>query len=93
MKNSINNFADQKNSAICTYPNPFSIQTILETEKLLINATLIIYNYFGSEVKQLSHLSGHQIILDRDDLPVGMYFIQLMEGEEIIGSGEIVIID
>ena len=90
---SIINFADQNNSAICTYPNPFSIQTILETEKLLINATLIIYNYFGSEVKQLSHLSGHQIILDRDDLPVGMYFIQLMEGEEIIGSGEIVIID
>ncbi len=90
---SIINFDDQISSAINIFPNPFSLQTILETEKQLINGTLIVYNYFGSEVKQLTNISGQQIILDREYLPGGMYFIQLMEDGEIIGSGEMVILD
>lgn len=75
------------------YPNPFSSSLTLQTDNHLKNGTLIVYNLYGQTVKQINHLSGHVVIIHRNNLPSGMYFFRLAEGNKLIISGKIIITD
>lgn len=72
-------------------PNPFSLETTLQFERSLDDATLKIYNSQGQVVRLMNHLSGQTIILQRNDLPNGIYFIILQEDHEIITTMKVVI--
>ena len=72
-------------------PNPFSTLATLQTSISLENATLTIYNSFGQQVKQLENISGNDIILKRENLPGGLYFIQVKEKDKKIASKKIII--
>jgi hypothetical protein len=78
---------------INSYPNPFSVQTLIHSTDILDNATLSVTNCFGQIVKQLNNLSGQTIILDRDNLPNGVYFLQLHQNNKLIQSGKIIMVD
>lgn len=87
-------FDDESLSGLMTsYPNPFSVQTIINTTEILNNATLSVSNCFGQLVKQLNNLSGQTIILNRDNLPNGVYFLQLHQNNKLVQSGKIIIAD
>jgi SprB repeat/Secretion system C-terminal sorting domain len=75
------------------FPNPFSVQTDIRTENILANATLILLNSFGQVVKQIDNLFGQEIILHRDNLPSGLYFVRLIEGNKTIVADKLVIVD
>ena len=74
-------------------PNPFSLATTIQTNKNLINATLTIFDSFGKQVKQIKSLTGQKIILQRDNLPNGLYFIRLSQDSKIIETNKLIIID
>ncbi|TAL59962.1 MAG: T9SS type A sorting domain-containing protein [Bacteroidetes bacterium] len=71
------------NNLIKVYPNPFFAQTILQTDNFLYNATLTVDNCFGQTVKQIKNISGQTVILSCDNLPCGLYFLRLTEGNKI----------
>ncbi len=74
------------------YPNPFSSETtLLLSDHLLQAATLTVYNSSGQAVKELNNLSDKTITLNRDDLPAGLFFIQLTQEHSIIASAKIII--
>ncbi|MDY0143521.1 MAG: T9SS type A sorting domain-containing protein [Bacteroidales bacterium] len=73
------------------YPNPFSFSTTLNTKDILNEATMIMYNQQGQVVKQLSNLSGQTITVYRDNLPNGLYYIHLREGNRIITTNKLII--
>ncbi|MCZ2356147.1 MAG: T9SS type A sorting domain-containing protein [Bacteroidia bacterium] len=75
---------ENENQTFSIYPNPFSSQTILQTNKNLQNATLTIENIFGQTVSQIKNISGHTVILNRDNLATGLYFVRLMQGNKIL---------
>jgi len=75
------------------YPNPFSTQTVLQTDILFHNATLTVYNCFGQTVKEIKNISGQTVTLQRDNLPIGLYFIQLTEDNKTITADKLVITD
>lgn len=75
------------------YPNPFSTQTTLQTDKLLYNATLTIYNLYGQQVRQMGNLSGQTIFFQRENLPSGIYFLRLMQDNKVIATNKVVITD
>jgi hypothetical protein len=75
------------------HPNPFSITTTLQTDKALEDATLVVFNFFGQVVKQINNLSGQEIVLHRDNLPGGLYFVRLMQGDEVIATEKLIITD
>ncbi|MFA5196123.1 MAG: T9SS type A sorting domain-containing protein, partial [Bacteroidales bacterium] len=75
------------------YPNPCSIQTTLLTNEILKNATLTIYNSFGQQVKLLNNISGQTIILLRENLPNGMYFLQLTQDNKSFMTEKLLITD
>lgn len=74
-------------------PNPFKTQTTLQTDEILINATLILSNSLGQIVKQIKNVNGQTITIQRDNLPNGIYFINITEGNKIIASSKLVIAD
>lgn len=71
------------------YPNPFSLQTTLQTDNSFHNATLTVYNCFGQTVKQIKNISGQTVVLSRDNLASGLYFIRLTEENNPEYSGRI----
>ena len=81
------------NSVFSISPNPFSIQTTFHTDNILHNATLTVDNCFGQTVKQIKNIFGQTIILRRDNLPSGLYFIRLTQDNKIIKTDKLVITD
>ena len=75
------------------FPNPFSAQTILNTSKYFTNADLLIYNSCGQQVKQIKNISGQAITIDRGCLPQGLYFLKLMQNNEIYLNQKLLLTD
>jgi hypothetical protein len=84
----INNTVEQ-----VIYPNPFTSTTTFQSKSTLKNATAIIYNSMGQEVKQIKNISGNSFNIERDNLHAGLYFINLAEGNKIISTEKFVISD
>jgi Secretion system C-terminal sorting domain len=78
-------------NAVSVFPNPFSLETIVHTNTFFKNATLIVYNSFGQQVKQINNISGQTTTLNRDNLPDGLYFIRLTQDYKIITQNKLVI--
>ncbi|MEP6793541.1 MAG: T9SS type A sorting domain-containing protein [Saprospiraceae bacterium] len=74
-----------KEQQISVYPNPFSSESKIYSEKFLHDLTINIFNLRGQLIKQIENQSGHEISLLQDDLIEGIYFIQLVEGVKVIG--------
>lgn len=79
--------------SVSIFPNPFSSQTTLHTDHYFYDATLTVYNSFGQLVKEIKNISGQTVTVFRDNLPNGLYFIQLSEDSKIISSQKVVITD
>ena len=65
-------------------PNPFSEQTIIQCTEPLSNAVLTLYNTTGVMVRRVANLNGEIIMVKRENLLSGMYYISLMEGHRLI---------
>jgi len=79
--------------AIFLFPNPFSSHTTLWINKNLSNATLTVENILGQTVAQIKNISGQTITLHRGNLPTGLYFLRLRQGDKIIATKKIIITD
>lgn len=74
-------------------PNPFSNQTVLKLDDYLQNATLELFNSLGQKVKNINSLYGNSITLHRDNLPTGLYFYRLIQGEKMLKLDKLLISD
>jgi hypothetical protein len=83
----------QEHVNITLFPIPFSTQTVIYTDNFLKNATLTVDNVLGQPVKQIKNISGQRIILHRDNLPGGLYFVRLTDDTEVISTLKIVVAD
>ena len=75
------------------YPNPFSEETVLQSETAFKNATLLVYNLQGQIVKELANVSGQSIVFHRENLPSGMYLLRLVENNKVLLAGKVIIVD
>lgn len=78
---------------VSIYPNPFSLQTILEIKNSLVKGTLNIYDSQGQLVRQMENIAGRNIALFRGDLSGGLYLFRLFEGNELVYSSKMVVVD
>lgn len=83
----------QEQYQLFVFPNPFSDYVTIESGQLLTDATLTVFNSMGQAVKQMDNLSGQSIILYRDNLPGGLYFLGLTEDNKILLTYKVVITD
>jgi Tol biopolymer transport system component len=81
------------NSLFTIFPNPFSIQTTLQTDIFLHNATLTVENCLGQTVVQMKNISGQTVTFHRNNLQSGLYFIRLTQDNQLITTNKILITD
>ncbi|MBL0048191.1 MAG: T9SS type A sorting domain-containing protein [Bacteroidetes bacterium] len=74
-------------------PQPFSSQALLQFGKTLLNAKIIMYDYLGQAIKQISSVSGNSYTLTRGNLAQGVYFIEVRENEKLIVKKKLLIAD
>lgn len=84
----LNELNNQQNSSII--PNPFSNHTTLQLNEDVKNATVILYSVNGKQLKNLP-FSGNHLLIEKDDLPSGIYFYQVISTEQVISSGKMII--
>ncbi|MCZ2356136.1 MAG: T9SS type A sorting domain-containing protein [Bacteroidia bacterium] len=89
----INTYKQDMKSQVHIFPNPFSTQTVLHSPNQLNNVALHLYNGFGQEVKEVKNINGQTIMLSRDNIPSGLYFIQLTQDSKVIATEKIIITD
>lgn len=74
---------------VLVYPNPFAQQFTIGTDVYLENATLKIFNLQGQLVRQET-VSGQEIIVHRNELATGLYFVQLEQQGRMAFVGKII---
>ncbi len=84
---------DLSEGSYSIFPNPFTTSTTIQTMGNLNNATLVVSNAFGQTVKRLENISGQSVSFSRDDLPNGLYFIELTDENKIIAIEKVLIAD
>jgi len=79
----LNNRLVQTKTLHLFFPNPFSKQATFYSTNVFHNATLTIDNVFGQTVRKIKNISGQTIILQRDNLSSGLYFVRLTEDNNV----------
>jgi hypothetical protein len=74
-------------------PNPFNTFTKIQTTGHFNNGILRIYNAFGETIQRIENYKGDTINLSRDNLPNGVYFVQLTSETKTLGVEKFIIID
>ena len=72
------------------FPNPFTTQTTVDLNTDYKNATLKIIDVLGKELRS-TNFSGKQVVLEREELKAGMYFIQIISENKLIATNKIII--
>jgi hypothetical protein len=72
-------------------PNPFTTYVFIKitSPERIENAELMIYTILGNEVRKISPINSHEIMIDRNDLPSGTYFYRILQSDHLIGTGKI----
>lgn len=78
---------------VAIFPNPFSCQTTIQIGKILKDATLILYNPQGQQIKQLNNISEQTVTLYRENLASGLYFLQLIKDNQTFTTHKLIITD
>ncbi|MDA3928436.1 MAG: T9SS type A sorting domain-containing protein [Prolixibacteraceae bacterium] len=71
------------------FPNPFYSSIHIHAESALKNASLTFYNELGQMVQRFYQLEGKQIVLESLQLPEGIYWYELQQNQECLGTGKI----
>ncbi|TAL62601.1 MAG: T9SS type A sorting domain-containing protein [Bacteroidetes bacterium] len=88
---SIQQLSSEAIPSVEIYPNPFSSQTTIHSGIPIKNATLTVFNSFGQTVKEIKNINGQTVVLSRDNLPNGLYFLRLTQYGKVIAEDKLVI--
>jgi hypothetical protein len=63
-------------------PNPFSNRTFLEFDNPQNQTfSLVITNMSGQIVRRMSNITGERVLVEREDMPAGMFVANLIDEE------------
>lgn len=85
---------DMQNSKnILVYPNPLHTNATIKIDPAvkLTNAELKITDVMGRVVKTISSIQTNEFTFEREKLSDGVYFYQLMQDNEMVAKGKLVI--
>ena len=87
------NRVSKNETGIQVSPNPFSTFTTLKINgnKGIDPISLTMFDLTGKEVKVKNTLVGQQILIERGNLPNGIYFYKLLQNDKAIGTGKLIV--
>lgn len=88
---SVNEFGPGQNN-FRLYPNPFSQTTTLEFDNSLEEKCILtLYNLFGQIMMSVDGNTSDKIVIERQNLPCGLYFFRLDTESKTIAKGKLII--
>lgn len=73
-------------------PNPFSHSATLQWENPNHNTyQLILRNQLGQTVNTISNITGNQVTITKNHLPIGLYIYQLVNTQGTVAQGKLVV--
>lgn len=84
---------NDKDTRFSILPNPMSGSSRLVSRQAMNEASIYLYNSAGQMVREIEKVSGEMIELQRENLPAGQYFINIIENQKVIYSDQLIIVD
>jgi hypothetical protein len=84
-------YSIEEQSSFRIYPNPFSSESTLQSDRPFKDACISVYDVNGQLVREERHISGSTYSVRRGDLRAGLYNIRITEGVKIVGLVRMVI--
>jgi hypothetical protein len=75
------------------YPNPFHTELTIDLPEIVNNATLTIINLQGQIVKKTEHINAQTIVINREHLNSGLYFLRVENNGQVFIDSKISIIN
>lgn len=72
-------------------PNPFKTELLITTTFNFDNSKLKIFDSNGKLVKEVNGINGQNIIIKRENLNKGVYFVELTQNGKVISNHKIII--
>jgi hypothetical protein len=91
--NAIGNLPACLDIFISVCPNPFNDKAVVKTDLELTDASCIIYNITGQEVRRVNNVYGSQIVLFRNNLLKGIYLIKIVQEDKFLSTEKIIVSD
>ena len=82
---------ESSNSKLSIFPNPCDSRTALYFEGDFSGTMVHITNSLGKKVREFIPLDGKTLSISCDDLPNGVYFVQLTRSGKLISKSEFII--
>lgn len=82
---------DSLNSKLRVFPNPCSSGTAIYFEEDFSGTIVHITNSLGKKVREFQPMAGKTLSISCDDLPNGVYFVQLIRSGKFISQSEFII--
>jgi hypothetical protein len=83
---------DYNIDAVTVSPNPFSNSaTIKFSNHENIITRIVIYNVLGEMVESIDNITSDNVVIERKNLVPGLYYFQIIEKNNICGSGKFII--
>ncbi len=84
--------AEFDNQNIQIFPNPFDEFALIKIENTTSEPlNLSIYNSLGKEIRFIDNIITNEIQIEKKDLTSGMYYVELKNRTEIIGTSRLVV--
>ncbi len=77
-------------NTLTIYPNPFTAQTTITFSETQKNTTIKITDLLGKEIKTIN-FTGKQLVLEKENMKAGIYFVQTTDIQKHICNKKIVI--
>jgi len=81
------NLEDQE---LLVYPNPFSTSFLIRVNKVTEFTEVKLFDSTGRLVKTFGNFYSCGIVIDREDLPSGIYFYTVCESGVVVHAGKII---
>lgn len=88
---SIEEQQESEATAITVYPNPCVETAHFDLGKHYKQVSLQVYDLNGRLVRAVSAGNARQVDLDREGLTAGMYVFRITSGQDMIGSGKLIV--
>jgi hypothetical protein len=74
-------------------PNPFRDEAVVTINSTipLYSTDLLIFDISGKEVKRIENIQDSELIVQRGDMPPGLYYYKLLESDQMMKSGRILV--
>jgi len=79
------------NVNLIIFPNPFSSFATLQFSKPLQSAIVGVFNLLGQQVNEFNNVNGNEVIIQKENMNAGIYFVKVTDISGLIGTTKIII--